>query len=38
MGWGKQICSCLVDRGCEKRVLEAMGEKQWMVLQLGRVK
>lgn len=33
----KQICSCLVDLIHQRRVHIAMGEKQWLLLQLGKV-
>lgn len=33
----KQICSCLIDLIHQRRDHIAMGEKQWMLLQLGKV-
>lgn len=33
----KQICSCLVDLIHQRRVHVAMGEKQWLLLQLDKV-
>lgn len=32
----KQICSCLEDLIHQERVHRAMGEKEWLLLQLGK--